>query len=381
MLPGGPYPVVVANGEQGSGKTTVTRVLKALIDPAAAPVRCEPKEARDLMIAARNNHLLALDNLSHLPAWLSDAVCRLATGGRFATRELYTDDGEVVFDAKRPVLLNGIEEFVTRGDLLERSLLLRLPAIPEEKCVPESQFWPRFAELHPLLLGAVLDRVAGGLRELPRVTLDRLPRMADFARWAVACERGAGEDKFLDAYAAHQQALEDSPLVGPLFALVREAGEWSGSPSDLLEALGRRVPERKPDGWPKRANGLTGKLRRLAPDLRRVHRLAMDLDGRAPDATRSRLLRLSLPETGRDSSSTPSEPSAGDESPHGSGGLGGRSHPARGSSEPADGSSDLPIRLGGWTTPGRCRTVPAGRTVRRNSQQDRPFGRGGRSGR
>jgi hypothetical protein len=321
LLPGGPFPVVVANGEQGSGKTTVTRVLKALLDPAAAPVRSEPKEARDLMIAARNNHLLALDNLSHLPPWLSDALCRLATGGGFATRELYTDDGEVVFDAKRPVLLNGIEEFVTRGDLLERSVLLRLPAIPEDRRVPESVFWRRFADLHPLLLGAVLDRVAGGLRELPSVHLERLPRMADFARWAVACERGAGEPaRFLEAYtanqsAAHQQALEDSPLVAPLLALVREGGGWAGSPSELLEELGKRVPERKPDGWPKRANGLTGKLRRLAPDLRRVHRLDMDLDGRASDATRSRLLRLSFAENVRDSSSGPSAPSAGDESP------------------------------------------------------------------
>ena len=167
MLPGGPQPALVVNGEQGSGKSTVARAIKALLDPGAAPIRCEPKDARDLMIAARNNHVLALDNLSHLPAWLSDALCRLATGGGFATRELYTNDEEVIFDAKRPVMLNGIEEFVTRGDLLERSILLRLSSIPDTQRMPESEFWARFDALRPKLLGALLDRVAGGLRELP----------------------------------------------------------------------------------------------------------------------------------------------------------------------------------------------------------------------
>src|SRR5262249_44628228 len=123
--PDGPFPVMVLLGEQGSAKTTTARVLKRLIDPSAAPVRCEPKESRDLMIQGRNNWVLAFDNLSGLNGWLSDALCRLATGGGFGTRELYTNDDEVIFDAKRPLVANGIEDFVTRADLLERSLLIR----------------------------------------------------------------------------------------------------------------------------------------------------------------------------------------------------------------------------------------------------------------
>ena len=61
------------------------------------------------MIAATNGWVVALDNLSHLSTWLSDALCRLATGGGFSTRELYTHDEEKLFDAQRPVILNGIE--------------------------------------------------------------------------------------------------------------------------------------------------------------------------------------------------------------------------------------------------------------------------------
>ncbi len=123
--------MLVLHGEQGSAKSTLVRILRALIDPNTAALRAAPRDERDLVIAARNSWCLALDNLSHLPDWLSDALCRLATGSGFATRELYTDAEETIFAAQRPIVLNGIEELATRGDLLDRALLLYLPAIPE----------------------------------------------------------------------------------------------------------------------------------------------------------------------------------------------------------------------------------------------------------
>ena len=112
-------------GEQGSAKTTTARGFRELVDPSTVPVRAAPKDERDLMIAATNGWVINLDNLSRLPAWLSDAICRLATGGGFATRELYTDADEVLFNATRPVIVNGIEELATRSDLLDRAHLAR----------------------------------------------------------------------------------------------------------------------------------------------------------------------------------------------------------------------------------------------------------------
>ena len=70
-------------------------MLKALIDTSAAPVRALPREERELMIAANNGYLLAFDKLSGLPAWLSDTPYRLASGGSFAVRQLYTEGDEV----------------------------------------------------------------------------------------------------------------------------------------------------------------------------------------------------------------------------------------------------------------------------------------------
>jgi hypothetical protein len=150
----GPYPLLAISGEQGSAKTVLSKLLKALIDPNAAPVRALSREQRELMIAANNSHLLAFDNLSGLPDWLSDALCRLATGGSFAVRQLYTDAEEVLFEASRPILLNGIEDVIHRPDLGDRAIFLTLAPIAERNRRPEAELWREFETARPLILGA-----------------------------------------------------------------------------------------------------------------------------------------------------------------------------------------------------------------------------------
>ena len=167
------------------------KILRALLDPNTAPLRALPREDRDLFIAASNSHVLAFDNVSGLPAWISDTLCRLSTGGGFAVRQLYTDQDEVLFDATRPVILNGIEDIVTRPDLADRAVFLTLEPIPEERRRAEDEFWAAFEVERPRILGALLDAVVEGLKRLPETQLERLPRMADFALWATACETGA----------------------------------------------------------------------------------------------------------------------------------------------------------------------------------------------
>src|SRR5262249_33123595 len=113
----------------------------ALIDPNAAPVRALSRQERELMIAANNGYLLAFDNLSGLPVWLSDALCRLASGGSFAVRQLYSDDEEVLFEAARPILLNGIEDVVSRPDLADRAMFLTLVPIGDGQRRLDGQLW------------------------------------------------------------------------------------------------------------------------------------------------------------------------------------------------------------------------------------------------
>src|SRR5208337_1030792 len=140
----GPFPLLAIAGEQGSAKTVLSKILRALIDPNVAPVRALPREERELMIAANNGHILAFDNLSGLPSWLSDALCRLAGGGSFAVRQLYTDCDEVLFQAARPAILNGIEDVVCRSDLADRAIFVALGPIADERRRTERDLWREF---------------------------------------------------------------------------------------------------------------------------------------------------------------------------------------------------------------------------------------------
>src|SRR5262249_10259608 len=152
---------------------------------------------------------ICMDNISWVSTELSDALCRLATGGGLSKRALYTDDEETILQAQRPAMLNAIEDVGFRSDLLDRSLVLELPRIEPAKRRPEADFWREFNAQYPRILGALLDAVAAALRNLPAVQQSNMawPRMADFAQWVVAAEESLGLAKgsFLAAYEANRE--------------------------------------------------------------------------------------------------------------------------------------------------------------------------------
>ena len=309
----GPYPVIVLSGEQGSAKSTFSAILRSLLDPNTAPLRALPREDRDLFIAANNGHVLAFDNVSGLPAWISDTLCRLATGGGFAVRQLYTDQDEVLFDAARPVILNGIEDIVTRPDLADRAVFLTLEAIPEEQRRSEAELWAAFDAERPRILGALLDAAVQGLKMLPDTTLERLPRMADFALWASACETAiwpAGT--FWSAYCGNrdeavENVIEADPVAAAVGAMMEERAGWTGTATDLLGALAESAGERvaKSKTWPASPRALSGRLRQAATFLRKIGiEIAFDREGRA----RTRIIRISC--VADDTGAAPSRPSA-----------------------------------------------------------------------
>ncbi|MEJ5330615.1 MAG: hypothetical protein WHT07_10735 [Desulfobaccales bacterium] len=273
----GPYPILMLQGEQGSAKTTTARVLKALIDPSMAPQRAAPRNQRDLMISAANSWVLSFDNLSGLEKWLSNAFCRLATGGGLGTRELYSDADEVLFDAMRPLILNGIDSVAEKGDLAQREILINCPYIPKEARKPEARFWAEFNATRPLILGALFTAVSTALANRNRVNLQGLPRMADFAEWVTAAEPALPWEPgtFLAAYDSNEaqtseEALEADPVAMAVLALMKDREVWQGTASELLDALEGLVREStlKSKLWPKAPNALSNRLRQVAPLLR-----------------------------------------------------------------------------------------------------------------
>jgi hypothetical protein len=250
LNPDGPFPVLVLQGEQGSAKSTTVRVLRSVVDPAVEPLRAPPRDERDLAIAASGSWVPALDNLSGVRPWLSDALCRLATGGGFATRELYSDDREVIFSQKRPVILNGIDTLAVAGDLRDRSLVIELPPIPPDKKRTEREFYRELESARPQVLGALLDAVSAALRNLDKVELEELPRMADFAVWLAAAEEALPWEPgaFIEAYAgnraeADEGALDNDPVAVAVRDLMADRDEWGGTATELYTAIAELVDE------------------------------------------------------------------------------------------------------------------------------------------
>ncbi|MDA1196301.1 MAG: hypothetical protein O2894_14120, partial [Planctomycetota bacterium] len=273
----GPYPVLFLSGEQGSAKSTAARMVRRVIDPNTVDLRSSPRDVRDLMIAARNAQVLAFDNVSGLPDWLSDALCSIATGGGYATRSLYSNDEEMLFGVQRPIIINGIDDVATRPDLLDRAIIEQLLRIPDDRRRPEEDVWRDFAAAHPRILGALLHAVVSSLANASAITLPKLPRMADFAKRvetaapALGWEAGA----FLKAYTesrerAHETALDAEPLTPYLRAIAAQG--FDGTWAELLAAVNTRVPEAltRSRSWPKNGRAVSGVLRRIAPNLRAV---------------------------------------------------------------------------------------------------------------
>lgn len=273
-------------GERGAAKTSAMRYLKNIIDPNIAIERGTPKEEDTIAIAARSNAVLTFDNFSTVADWLSDALCRLSTGAASGKRTLYTDDGETLTASKRPCVFTGIEEVVTRGDLLDRMIAIELQPITRR--LTEADLNATFDKLHPALLGAVLDAASKALANLPNtyIEAERLPRLADFTLWVEAAAPALGwqPGAFIAAYAEVRAQSVDTELEADMVAraIMMLAGNiadavdgpaevWNDTATALdtkLKALLGIDDKNPPKGWPSNPQKLSGRVKRVAPAFR-----------------------------------------------------------------------------------------------------------------
>jgi hypothetical protein len=281
-----PYYVLLVTGEQGSAKSSLVRLVKQLIDPTKATIRSLPRTEQDLVISCSQSHLVCFDNVSILSPDMSDALCKVSTGGGFATRTLYTNGEETIIECRNPLVLNGITDFATRPDLIDRSLHLHLPTLGDGARMTETQLEAAFVATWPIALAAILDGVASAMLRRATIRIHQPGRMVDAETWAVAAAPGLRVEPAdmlasLRANGAelHEQAFDADPVAASLMDLLEDPqwwNEWTGTPSALLAAITRTLPEDErqrrqvPPGWPKGVNGLTTRLKRIMPMLRRV---------------------------------------------------------------------------------------------------------------
>ncbi len=276
LRPTGPYPILGILGQQGSAKTCTTKFILDMLDPSTGKLGLltPPDKPIDAVRSASTRWVSAYENVSKISDAMSDTLCRLSTGGGLAIRRLFTTSDEVSFDLTRAVMLNGIGSVFERSDLLDRAIVLTLE--PVKVRLEQAEMEREFEAERPRLLGALLDAVVTGLRNLPDTVIKNPPRLADFARWATACEPAFDCDvSFHDAYQGnhedrHWAAIEASSVALPVIDFAKTHGPaWEGTATELLRLLSSTAPShmtKRPD-WPKAANRLSSELNRAAPSL------------------------------------------------------------------------------------------------------------------
>lgn len=299
MRPTGPYPVLALSGEQGSAKTTTAAVLRSLLDGRRTGGRALPTSKQNLDVAARLSHLLSFDNVSFITPAMSDCLARLATGEEDGRRRLFTDSDEVVFEAMRPILINGINSVVTRPDLVQRTVFIEVPIIQKSQRLTTKAFWQRFDQDAPMIMAGLLEVIAQGLRRLPDTIVAEQERMADFAEWGCAIEGTHwSEGSFMAAYRSNIETgnadiLQVDDLGRAIVDMMSRQSSWTGTATQLLELLDadQTSSQRRLQPLPRNGQRLSIELQRLAPVLRlRGIDVGQSL---APDKHRTRLIKLS----------------------------------------------------------------------------------------
>jgi hypothetical protein len=288
---------LLVSGSYGSGKSKLSELIKRIIDPNALEKYRLPKDEHSLAIQAATARLLVYDNTSHVQWEISDALCAMLTGGGFSTRKFFSDDDLRMFKNARPIVINGIGEFASQHDLLDRSVVLNLPAIPEGARRTEKIINARFDEILPGILGCLFDIVSTALKRFDEVEPPTTVRMADAAQWLVAAEpaTGLGERSFLNALEASVKEAKiestvNHPLVRKIINILDGHGQhraYQGSVGELHDKL-KDDYGRVDRHLPQTPSHLSNALQRLAPGMEEIG-IIVELQ---PRTNRARPLRI-----------------------------------------------------------------------------------------
>lgn len=273
------YVILVIQGDQGTGKSYLNKIIKLLIDPSSVIIMALPRNEKDLAIAAQNNHVICLDNIRNIKTWLSDLFCMTSTGGMSVSRQLYKDTDQTILNLHVALILNGIHDFIDQPDLAERVLCMRMKPLGANTRISEAEMTQQFMDDYPEIFTGLIELTANILEELPEATPVVSERMIDFVHWLAAMERAEGvpEGVYQNEYArllneTQLDSLMDDPVAAAIIDYFEREpeDELSGTPSDVLQTLTRTVSKRIQHWhrWPRNAISFSKRLQSLKAGLK-----------------------------------------------------------------------------------------------------------------
>ncbi|MEW6352616.1 MAG: hypothetical protein AB1646_26515 [Thermodesulfobacteriota bacterium] len=240
VVPHVPRASLVVHGLQGSAKTFVAESLRECVDPSSVGTLCLSKDPTELVQCLDHHFLPVFDNLSTLPRWASDVLCRATTGLGHTKRELFSDDDDITYFVTRTYILNGISVCPSAPDLMDRVLLIEMQRIPDNERQSKRKLLSRLTQIKPSVLGGICDAVAYALANYTDADPSELPRLTDWAEWALPISEavGVGKARFFAAHREnvtrqHREVNQNDPTAAVIAALMNERDVWSGNPTDL----------------------------------------------------------------------------------------------------------------------------------------------------
>ena len=286
FIPDIPKPVLVLHGEQGGAKSTFQELIKMLVDPSTTQTFTFPRDSNEFIQQLSHNYIVYYDNVSVIPDWVSDFLCRAVTGSSFSKRALWTNDEDFYYNFKRNLGINGIDLAATKADLLDRSILMETDRIDKADRIKLQKIWDKFNKIKPQVLGYIFDILAKVLQYKEQHGEIDFPgglnRMADWEEYAEIISRCMGntEGEFQRVYADNigiqvDEAIASSPLSMAVIELMTgKTTTWTGTPTELFETLNEiaettlKINTSKIKVWPKSTSYLSRRLNSIRTNLR-----------------------------------------------------------------------------------------------------------------